>query len=329
MFFDFSSAFNTIQPHLLVQKLLNHNIPGSILAWILNYLTDRSQYVRITSKRTLSHCLQSNTGAPQGTVLAPFLFTLYTSDCRSSEPSCPLIKFAYDTAMIGLIKDNDDTIYQQQLAMFVNHCDANFLELNVSKTKEMIIDFKIFFTPSSIVLKGSKVDRVSSYKYLGIMIDDKLAWHDHIDYLIKRLNVRMYCFRKLNYFHVDKRILALFYESVIGSVWRYCLLCWGGNISQGGRDKITRIANQAGRMIGEPRQNLEDAYADLLITKLTNVMDDASHPLHDRLAGQLISRSGRMRLPSAVTGRYLSSFVPQAIRIHNANFQRGTISIDM
>ena len=55
-------------------------------------------------------------------------------------------------------------------------------------------------------------------------------------------------------------------------------------------------------MIGEPRQNLEDVYADLLITKLTNVMDDASHPLHDRLAGQLI---------------------------YNANFQRGTISIDM
>ena len=49
MFFDFSSAFNTIQPHLLVQKLLNRNIPGYILAWILNYLTDRYKYVRITS----------------------------------------------------------------------------------------------------------------------------------------------------------------------------------------------------------------------------------------------------------------------------------------
>ena len=104
--------------------------------------------------------------------------------------------------------------YQQQLAMFVNHCDANFLELNVPKTKEMIIDFKISCSsPSSIILKGSKVDRVSSYKYLGIMIDDKLAWHDHIDYLIRRLNVRMYCFRKLNCFHVAKRILALFYKS--------------------------------------------------------------------------------------------------------------------
>ena len=139
----------------------------------------------------------------------------------------------------------------------------------------------------------------------------------------------MYCFRKLNYFHVGKRILALFYESVVASVWRYCLLCWGGNVSQGGRDKITRIVNQAGRVIGEPRQNLEDAYADMLITKLTNVMDDASLPLHDCLAIQLISRSGRMRLLSAVTGRYLSSIVRQAIIIYNANFQRGTIPIDM
>ena len=113
------------------------------------------------------------------------------------------------------------------------------------------------------------------------------------------------------------------------SVWRYCLVCWGGNVSQGGRDKITRIVNQAGIMIGEPQQNLEDVYAVLLVAKLTNVMDDASHPLHDRLAGQLIFRSGRIRLPSAATDRYLSSFVPQAIRIHNANVQRGTFSIDM
>ena len=85
------------------------------------------------------------------------------------------------------------------------------------------------------------------------------------------------------------------------------LLCWGGNVSQGGGTKLPGFVNQAGRMIGEPRQNLEDVYADLLVTELTDVMDDASHPLHDRFAGQLISRSGCMRLPSGVTGRYLNS----------------------
>ena len=329
-FFDFSSALNTIQPHLLIQKLLDHDIPGSLLAWILNYLTDRSQYVRITCNGTLSHCLKSNTGAPQGTVLAPFLFTLYTSDCRSSEPSCPLIKFADDTALISLIKDDDDTIYQQQLAKFVNYCDANFLEVNVSKTKEMIIDFRISSsTPCFIALKGSNVERVSSYKYLGIVIDDRLTWHTYIDFLIKRLNIRMYCFRKLNYFNVDARILAAFYDSVIASVWRYCLVCWGGNVVQGDKDKISRIVNEVGRIIGEPRQGFEAVYADLLIKKLTDVMGDVSHPLNDRLVDQLISRSGRMRSPPATTGRYLSSFVPQVIRLHNSKYQRGAFVTEM
>ena len=112
----------------------------------------------------------------------------------------------------------------------------------------------------------------------------------------------------------------MFYESVVVSVWPYCQLCWSGNVSQEGRDKITRIVNQAGKMIDELQQNLEDVYADLLITKLTDVIDDTSHPLHDRLTGQLISKSGRMHLPSAVSGQYLSSFVPQAIKIHNKTF---------
>ena len=70
--------------------------------------------------------------------------------------------------------------------------------------------------------------------------------HTYIDFLIKRLNIRMYCFRKLNYFNVDARILAAFYDSVIASVWRYCLVCWGGNVVQGDKDKISRIVNEVG-----------------------------------------------------------------------------------
>ncbi|WP_419641928.1 RNA-directed DNA polymerase, partial [Thiolapillus sp.] len=108
MFFDFSSAFNTIQPHLLVQKLLNMKLPSSVISWIFDYLTNRLQYVRLNG--VLSSVICTNTGAPQGTVLAPFLFSLYTADCRSTDESCPLVKFADDTELVGKISNDEDAL---------------------------------------------------------------------------------------------------------------------------------------------------------------------------------------------------------------------------
>ena len=76
------------------------------------------------------------------------MFSLYTSDHRQTHDSCPLIKLADDTALSGLISDNNDFDYKNEISQFVNGCDENFLDLNVSKTKEMIIDFR----------KGNKCD---------------------------------------------------------------------------------------------------------------------------------------------------------------------------
>ena len=99
--------------------------------------------------------------------------------------------------MIGLITDDDGFLYLTNNSLIC--CDANYLELKFSKTQEMVIDFRSSsVTPCPIVLKGGKLERVSSYKYLGIVIDDKLSWHVYIDSLIKRLNTRMYSLRKLN-----------------------------------------------------------------------------------------------------------------------------------
>lgn len=263
---------------------------------------------------------------PQGTVLAPFLFTIYTSDFRSNDPACPIIKFADDSAMIGLIANDDDTVYQQQLDRFVSYCDANYLELNVSKTKEMVIDFRTSKsrTPGPVVLKGGNVERVSSYKYLGIMIDDKLNWHIHVDHMVKKLNSRMYCFRKLKFFHVNPRILALFYDSVVASVWRYCLVGWGGNITIGDRQRVERVVKEASKIIGSPRQDFETVYADLLLKKFDDVMEDLQHPLHHRLSyhHRPNSKTGRIQSPRAITERYLNSFVPQAIFHQNSKFRR-------
>ncbi len=103
LFVDFSSAFNTIIPYTLQNKLTHLSVPTSICQWLTSFLTDRQQLFRLvkytSSTRTIS------TGAPQGCVLSPLLFSLYTNDCTSKDPSVKLLKFADDTTVIGLIQE--------------------------------------------------------------------------------------------------------------------------------------------------------------------------------------------------------------------------------
>ena len=117
MFMDFSSTFITLQPHLL-QKLLNMKLPSSVISWIFDYLTNRLQYVRLNG--VLSSAICTNTGAPHGTVLSPFLFSLYTADCRSIDESCPLLKFVDNTELVGKISNDEDALYHKQTENFVN-----------------------------------------------------------------------------------------------------------------------------------------------------------------------------------------------------------------
>ena len=130
LFIDFSSAFNTIQPHLLANKLLHFSVKPSLVLWIVRFLVDRTQNVVFQS--SMSSLRRTSTGAPQGTVLSPFLFTMYTDDCRGSL-TCPLIKFSDDSALIDL--SNDDSLYFSQVSKFVQWCKDNYLLLNVKKNK--------------------------------------------------------------------------------------------------------------------------------------------------------------------------------------------------
>lgn len=100
-FIDYSSAFNTIVPHTLHKKLLNLRLPPPTCTWTLDFLTNRKQAVKIGPH--LSSTITVSTGAPQGCLLSPLLYSLYTHDCTSSHPSTAIFKFADDTAVVGLI----------------------------------------------------------------------------------------------------------------------------------------------------------------------------------------------------------------------------------
>ncbi|KAK3553859.1 hypothetical protein QTP70_012695 [Hemibagrus guttatus] len=105
LFIDFSSAFNTIIPQHLIKKLSLLGINTSLCNWILDFLTGRPQSFRIGN--SISSTTTLNTGAPQGCMLSPLLFTLLTHDCAAMHSSNHILKFADDTTVVGLISKND------------------------------------------------------------------------------------------------------------------------------------------------------------------------------------------------------------------------------
>ncbi|KAG5265425.1 hypothetical protein AALO_G00242350 [Alosa alosa] len=166
MFFDFSSAFNTIQPLRLGDKLLQMGVDAHLVTWITDYLTEQPQFVRL--KNCLSDTVISSTGAPQGTVLSR------TNRRRSTGAWWRTVQW----------------------------CKLNHLQLNTSKTKEMVVDFrrsKPTLLPVSI--DGVNLEVVSTYKYLGLHLDNKLDWSANTDALYKKGQSRLYFLRRLRSFN--------------------------------------------------------------------------------------------------------------------------------
>ncbi len=140
LFIDYSSAFNTIVPTKLAVKLSDLGLNTSLCNWIQDFLTGRPQVVKVG--QFTSNSITLNVGAPQGCVLSPLLYSLYTHDCVSSHRSTSIIKFADDTVVLGLISNNDETAYLDEVERLTSWCQDNCLSLNVSKTKELIVDFR-------------------------------------------------------------------------------------------------------------------------------------------------------------------------------------------
>ncbi|KAK1799569.1 hypothetical protein P4O66_000371 [Electrophorus voltai] len=113
LFIDFNSAFNTIVPQHLIGKLSLLGLNTSLCNWILDFLTGRPQSVRIGS--STSNTTTLSTGALQGSVLSPLLFTLLTHDCAAMHSSNHIIKFADDTTVVGLINKDHESAYREEV----------------------------------------------------------------------------------------------------------------------------------------------------------------------------------------------------------------------
>ena len=307
-----------------MRKLIDMEVSPSLILWIYSFLSDRPQQVRIGT--TLSSVLHTNTGAPQGCVLSPALFTTYTADSRSAQPEKNIqIKFADDTSLSGLISAEDgESAYREQVNELVSWCDANHLDLNIKKTEEMIIDFRSHTTHlDPLTIKGEDVKIVHSYKYLGTVIDDKLNWTDNINLICKKTNQRLFFLRKLNQFKVSVNIKKLFYQSVVESMLLYNNVCYFSSASKEDRDRMEKATKSASKIIGEETRSLQEVFEKTSIVKLKRIETDPSHPLNEVVVSHKSKRvPGRYISMSTKTARNANSFIPNTLRLKNVISKR-------
>lgn len=311
LFIDYSSAFNTIVPQKLYDKLLSMNVHPHMCRWTLDFLLNRSQVVRCDGR--FSGRLILNTGTPQGCVLSPFLFTLFTNDCRSGHESVLLVKFSDDTTAAGCVTNGDESVYRGEVGRLVDWCDANNLELNVSKTKEVIVDFRKVKTPMlPLVIKDQAVEVVQTFKFLGSVISNDLKWEENTSGVRKKSQQRMFFLRQLKKFGVSQNILLQFYRAIIESVLTYSLTTWYGSTSQQDKTDLERVVKTASKIVGCDLPSLETLYHQRVLRRAKSIISDVSHPASHLF--QLLPSGRRYRHIKCRTKRMQTSFFPEAVR---------------
>ncbi len=230
----------------------NRSTDDAISHILHSSLTSRPQVVKVG--QFTSNSITLNVGAPQGCVLSPLL---YTHDCVSSHSSTSIIKFA-DDVVLGLISNNDETAYLDEVERLTSWCQDNCLSLNMSKTKELIVDFRkrhlLPYTP--LMISGTPVERVSSFKYIGVNISEDLTWTTHIQTQVKKARQRLYHLRQLRKFRVSPTILKTFYSGTIESVLTQCISVWYGNSSSQDGKALQRVVRLAERISGSALPSL-------------------------------------------------------------------------
>ncbi|KAF7649123.1 hypothetical protein LDENG_00146500, partial [Lucifuga dentata] len=310
LFVDFSSAFNTIIPALLQDKLSQLNVPDSNCRWITDFLSDRRQHVRLGKQ--VSDSWTISTGSSQGCVLSPLLFSLYTNSCTSSHQSVKLLKFADDTTLIGLISGEDESAYRWEIDHLVTWCRQNSLELNTLKTVEMIVDYrKNPVPPTSITLCDALVDTVEHFRFLGTIITRDLKWELTISSLTKKAQQRMHFLRQLKKFKLLTAMMIVFYTSIIESILTSSITVWYAAATTKDKGRLQRIIRSAERVIGCNLPSLQDLYTSRTRRRAEKIVADPSHPGHHLF--EPLPSGRRLWSIKTKTSRHKNSFFPTAV----------------
>ena len=118
--------------------------------------------------------------------------------------------------VIGLITEGDDQPFREETEGLKTWCHNNNLELNTTKTKELIIDFRRKQTETPpLLIKGTPVERVSSFKFLGVHMSNQLTWTFNTAAIIKKTQQCLHFLRLLKRNNLEEKLLVTFYSSAM------------------------------------------------------------------------------------------------------------------
>ena len=223
-FLDISRAFDTISHKILLGKLERYGIRGFVLRWIESYLSGRKQYVNVNGSH--SNCVSMPHGVPQGSILGPFLFIVYLNDFHRST-RLSVIHYADDSTLYATSSNLENLVeyFNGELHHINSWLTSNKLLLNASKSNYTIFTNKCITNYPIISIDGCQISFTAIADFLGIMIDNKLDFSEHISRVCNRISRVSGILWRLSY--LPKSVLRKIYLSLASPHLFYGIELWG------------------------------------------------------------------------------------------------------
>ncbi|KAI4476230.1 hypothetical protein M0804_013770 [Polistes exclamans] len=225
-FIDIEKAFDKVWHQGLLQ-IINKHFPYSYFKLLKSYLSDRTFYVKIKDNHSNIKLIKA--GVPQGSILGPILYTLYTADIPIND-NRTVLTFADDTAMFTVNKDPQQAVQllQNQINSLEDWLYNRKIKVNCTKCKHITFTLRRGTVPK-IQLYNTEVPQTSTVKYLGLHLDSKLTWKKHISAKIEQIRIKR---RQMAWLTGKKSKLSiknklLIYKTIIKPIWTYGLPLWG------------------------------------------------------------------------------------------------------
>ena len=256
---DLSKAYDCIPHDLLLAKLEAYGFSLDSLNLLHSYLTNRLQRVNING--TYSNWRQVKSGVPQGSVLGPLLFNLFINDFIYAVENSQVCNFADDNTIYSC-EDSIDNILRSLKGDIDN-------ALKWFKDNRMVANpdkFQVIFMglekgqKVSLEINGQPIKTTEEVKLLGITIDSKLQFHNHVEGICKKASQKVKAFSRIAGF-LQKDKANILYKTFIKSAFNYCPLIWMfcGKTSN---NRINRLHKRALRVLhGDYTSTFEELLA--------------------------------------------------------------------